>query len=128
MRDFFFGVGGIIIWSGMTAVFVFLATWTWLLVIQLGGIRGTAMATIFTCAAVTTTGFALLLSHAAIVSSLVVGAVVTAAWWPILLASIVLADLYAADRNGHRSFTTRSYLWFVRVTRGEKEENEKRTA
>src|SRR5688572_8851823 len=112
MASFFFGTGGIVIWSLMTAVFVFLATWTWLLVFQLGGIRGTAMATLFTCSAITTAGFALLLSHNAIVSSWVVGAVVTAVWWPILFAAIVLADLYAADRNGHRSFTTRFYLWF----------------
>lgn len=115
MKDFFFGTGGIVVWSVMTAVFAFLATWTWMLVFQLGGIRGTAMATLFTGSAITTAGFALLLSHSAIVSSYIVGAVVTAAWWPIMFAAIVLADLYAADRNGHRSFTTRSYLWFKRL-------------
>lgn len=115
MRDFFFGTGAAITWFVMSAVFLFLATWTWLLVIQLGGIRGTAMATLFTSSAVTTSGFGLLLSHQTIVSSLVVGAMVTVTWWPMLLASAVLCDLYAADRNGHRSFTTRSYLWYQRI-------------
>lgn len=115
MNDFIFGTGGVIAWSGMTMIFMFLATWTWMLVAQLGGIRGTAMAILFTGSAVNTAGFALLLSHNTIISNLVVGAVVTAVWWPILLAAIVLADLYAADRNGHRSFTTRSYQWFKRM-------------
>jgi hypothetical protein len=118
VRDFFFGTGGVIAWSVMTLVFASLATYLWLIVWEVGGIRGTAMAILFSCLAVTTTGFALLLSHATIISSLVVGAVVTAAWWPILLSSIVLADLYAADRNGHRAFTTRTYLWYKRVTEG----------
>jgi hypothetical protein len=73
------------------------------------------MATLFTGLGFTTAGFALLLSHNAIVSAYVVGAAVTAMWWPMLLAATVLADLYAADRNGHRSFTTRSYLWFKKL-------------
>ena len=115
MRDFFFGTGAMVVWFAMSAVFLFLATWTWLLVLQLGGIRGTALAILFTCSAITTSGFGLLLSHQTIVSSLVVGAMVTAFWWPMLLASVVLCDLYAADRNSHRSFTTRSYLWYQRT-------------
>lgn len=124
MTSFFFGTGGIIAWSMMTAVFAFLATYTWLIVYEVGGIRGTAMATLFTGMAVNTAGFALLLSHSAIVSGVVIGAIVTAAWWPIMLAAIVLADLYAADRNGHRSFTTRSYLWFKRMTKGKDNERQ----
>lgn len=113
MRDFFFGSGAVVMWCSMSAAFLFFATWTWLLVFQIGGLRGTALATVFTCLAVTTAGFALLLSHQAIVSSVVVGATVTAAWCPLFLASAVLCDLYAADRNGHRSFTTRLYLWYL---------------
>ena len=128
MRDFFFGIGGVISWSLMTMVFAFLATYLWLIVREVGGIRGAAMAILFSCLAITTTGFALLLSHSTIISNLVVGAVVTAAWWPIVLSSIVLADLYAADRNGHRSFTTRSYLWFKRRTQDDKESSRQRTA
>lgn len=115
MREFFFGTGAMVIWFIMSAIFLFLATWTWLLVYQVGGIRGTAMATLFTGSAITTSGFGLLLSHQTIVSSLVVGAMVTASWWPMLLASVVLCDIYAADRNGHRSFATRLYLWYMRL-------------
>lgn len=117
MRDFLFGTGAMVIWFVMSAIFLFLATWTWLLVRDVGGIRGTALATLFTCSAITTSGFGLLLSHQTIVANWVVGAMVTATWWPMLLASIVLCDIYASDRNNHRSFTTRSYLWYQRMTR-----------
>jgi hypothetical protein len=117
MRELFFGTGAMVIWFVMSAIFLFLATWTWLLVREVGGIRGVALGTLFTCSAITTSGFGLLLSHQTIVSSLVVGAMVTATWWPMLLASIVLCDIYAADRNSHRSFTARSYLWYQRLTR-----------
>lgn len=115
MRELFFGTGAMVIWFIMSAIFLFLATWTWLLVFQIGGIRGTALGTLFTCSAITTSGFGLLLSHQTIVSNLVVGAMVTATWWPMLLASVVLCDLYAADRNSHHSFTTRSFLWYQRT-------------
>ena len=115
MRDFFFGTGAVVVWSLMSAIFLFLAAWTWMLVFQLGGIRGTALATIFTCCSITTSAFGLLLSHQTIISSLVVGAMVTAAWWPMLLAAFVLCDIYAAERNSHRSITTRLYLWYQRA-------------
>lgn len=128
MSEFFFGVGGILSWSLMTMIFVFLATYLWLIVIEVGGIRGTAMAVLFSGMAINTAGFALLLSQSTIVPGAVIGAIITATWWPILLAAIVLADLYAADRNGHRSFTTRSYFWFKRVTKDDKEDGKQFTA
>lgn len=115
MHDFFFGSIGVLAWSCMAAIFVFCATWTWMLVLQIGGIRGTALATMFSGAAITTAGFALLLSHNTLIPGEIVGAVITAVWWPNVLAAIVLCDIYAADRNGHRSFTTRGYLWFKRL-------------
>lgn len=124
MREFFFGTGAMVIWFVMSAIFLFLATWTWMLVYQIGGIRGTAMATIFTCSSITTSGFGLLLSDQTLVSSLVVGAMVTAAWWPMLFASIVLCDVFAADRNSHRSFTARAYLWYQRVTRDKSDDEQ----
>jgi hypothetical protein len=127
MRQLFFGTGAVVVWCLMSAAFTFFATWTWFLVFQVGGLRGTALATVFTSSAITTSGFALLLSHQTIVPSWVVGAMVTAAWWPTVLASAVLCDLYAADRNGHRSFTTRLYLWYLRH-REEKRDGKQPTA
>lgn len=128
MRDLFFGQGAIVAWSIMSAIFGFLAAYMWLIVWEVGGIRGTAMAILFTGCAVTTAGFGLILSHNALIPGYVAGAIVSAVWPPMLLASIVLADLYAADRNGHRSFTTRSYLWFKRRTQDDKEASSQRTA
>lgn len=115
MRDFFFGTGAMVTWFAMSAVFLFLATWTWMLVVQVGGIRGAALAVLFTSCAITTSGFGLLLSHYPLIASWIVGAIITAMWWPMLLASVVLCDLYAADRNNHRSFTTRSYQWYQQM-------------
>lgn len=86
-----------------------------LIVFEVGGIRGTALSTLFLCCAVTTSGFGLLLSHQTTIAAHVIGAVITTSWWPMVLASLVLADLYAADRNSHRSFTARSYLWYERT-------------
>lgn len=120
MKGLFFGFWGVLSWSLMCGIFAFLAAYTWLIVREVGGIRGVALATLFTSAAITCGGFGLLLAHNPLVSGYVIGAVITAAWWPALLAAIVLADLYAADKNSHRSFTTRSYLWYQRMIKGSK--------
>jgi hypothetical protein len=112
----------------MSAIFAFLAAYLWLIVLEVGGIRGTAMATIFSCLAVVTTGFALLLSHQTIISNLIVGAAVSAVWPPIILASIVLTDLYAADRNGHRALTTKLYMRYQRMKAKDSEHGKQFTA
>lgn len=75
------------------------------------------MAIVFTCCAVICCCFGLILEKPVWVSTLVLGAIVTAAWPPIVICSLVLTDLYASDRNNHRSFTARSYEWYQRVTR-----------
>lgn len=118
MHNFFFGTGAIIVWSLMSAAFLFCATWTGLIVLQLGGIRGMALATMFVCCAITTAGFALLVSRQAVISGEIIGVIVTSVWWPMTFSAMVLTDLYAADRNSHRSFTARSYLWYERMVKG----------
>jgi hypothetical protein len=118
VTDFFFGAGATVVWFVMSALFLFCACWTWLIVLEIGGIRGTALGIVFLSAAITTSGFGLLLSHQAVVSGEMIGIVITSVWWPMVLAALVLTDLYAADRNGHRSFTARAYLWYERAVKG----------
>ena len=123
MRDILFGQWAIFAWVVACAIYTFLAVYMWLMVWEVGGIRSTAMGILFTGCAITCLGFAAILSHTALLSSAVAGAIISAAWPPMLLASIVLADLWAADMNSHRSFTTRSYLWYKRLTTGKDFDN-----
>jgi hypothetical protein len=125
--DFFFGTMAALGWAVTSTIFFFLASYTWLIVYDVGGIRGTAMATVFTGLAIVTGCFGMILSGQTLVPNFVWGALITMAFPPVVLACIVLADLYAADKNSHRSFTARSYLWYERrVRRGHGERRQSR--
>lgn len=122
IRDFFFGQPAIVLWFIAAAVFVFCASYIWLIVAQVGGLRGACLAITFTCCAVVTSGFGLILSKQTLIPVEVLGAAVSAVWPPIVICALVLTDLYAADRNNHRSFTARSYEWYKRSTRSPRED------
>lgn len=126
MTDIFFGPIAVFGWFVASAVFAFCAAYTWQIVREVGGIRGTALATMCTCLAVICSCFGLILAHLDWLPSFLLGALVTAAFPPIVFAALVLCDLYSSDRNGHRSFTARSYLWYKRVTKDAGEESDPR--
>jgi len=126
MTDLFFGPVAVVGWFLASMVFAFCATYTWRIVQEVGGIRGTALATMCTALAIVCTCFGLILAKQDLIPNFLLGAIVTAAFPPILFAALVLCDLYGADRNGHRSFTARSYLWYKRVTKDEREERNPR--
>lgn len=126
MSDVFFGPVAVFGWFVASAIFAFCAVYTWQIVLEVGGVRGTAMATMFTSLAVICTCFGLILADQDWVSGFVLGAIVTAAFPPIVFAALVLVDLYASDRNGHRSYTARSYGWYKRVTHDKGEESNSR--
>lgn len=128
MREFFFGQGAVVMWSLSAAIFAILAAYLWLIVLELGGLRGAMMAVLFTGCTITCLGFAVILSHTALIPGYVAGAIVSSAWPPMVIAAIILCDLYAADRNSHRSFTAKSYIWFKRVTKDDKEDRTRFTA
>lgn len=125
-RDFFFGPLAVTSWFMASAIFVFCACYVWHIVLEVGGVRGTALGITFTCCAVICTCFGLVLSEQEWLSPFVLAAVISAAWPPIVVSALVLCDLYAADRNNHRSFTARSYLWYKRVTSDQREEQDQR--
>jgi hypothetical protein len=79
------------------------------------GIRGAALLTALLCAFVVAACFAGLHSHPAPWALFWLAAVERAAWGPLLLALLVLVDLYAADNNGHRAITTILYLRWERL-------------
>jgi hypothetical protein len=122
MHDFFFGPLAVTMWFVAAAIFAFCATYVWWIVFEVGGVRGAALAITFTCCAIICCCFGLILSDQEWISTLVLGALVTAAWPPIVICALVLTDIYSADRNNHRSFTARSYLWYKRAIRHEGEE------
>lgn len=126
MRDLFFGVGAIMGWTLAGIVLVFLASWIWLIVREVGGIRGTALATLLSCLAILFFCFALLLSKESRIPHALIGVIATVVCCPMPVAAFVLADLYSADRNNHRSFTTRSYLWYKRNVADAREESSPR--
>lgn len=126
IAEFLFGPVAVVGWGLASAVFAFCAVYVWQIVHEVGGIRGTALATMCTCLAIICTCFGLILAKQEWIPSFLLGAIVTAVFPPIVFAALVLCDLYASDRNGHRSFTARSFLWYKRVTRDEGEEHDPR--
>lgn len=125
MHDLFFGDFAVVMWFIASAVFVFCATYIWFIVFEVGGLRGTCLAIVFSCCAVVTSGFGLLLSDQTLISSAVLGMAISAVWPPIVFCALMLTDLYAADRNNHRSFTARSYEWYKRMVKS-REDNDPR--
>lgn len=126
MSDIFFGPIAIGAWIVASLVFTFCATWIWQIVRQVGGLLGTAVAAILSCLAVISVCFALILMQQPWIANWILGAVVSAAFVPIVIWSVVLTDLYAASRNSHRSFTAISYGWYQRVTKDAREERARR--
>lgn len=122
MHSIFFGEVAVVLWFIAAAVFVFCASYIWIIVAQVGGLRGTCLAIVFTCCAIVTSGFGLILSGQTVIAREVLGAAVSAVWPPIVICALVLTDLYAADRNNHRSFTARSYAWYKRITKSPRED------
>lgn len=82
---------------------------------QVRGIRGAALLTALLCAFVVAACFAGLHSHPAPWALFWLALLERAAWGPLLLALLVLVDLYAADNNGHRAITTILYLRWERL-------------
>lgn len=126
MKEFIFGPFGVVGWMFASAVMLFFAAWIWQIVIEAGGLRGTAMATLFTCLSILFACFALLLHDDPRISKFIVGMVATAVCAPMPFSAFILADLYAASRNNHRSFTARSYGFYKRLTSDEREERNPR--
>lgn len=126
MRELFFGQVAVMLWFVASSIFIFCAAYVWFIVAHVGGLRGTCLAIVFTCCAIVTSGFGLILSGQQFVSHIILGAAISAVWPPIAICSLVLTDLYAADRNSHRSFTARSYEWYKRSTRSPREDADPR--
>lgn len=115
MQDFFFGSFAAIGWFAAASIFVFCASYVAYIVISTGqGLRGTANTILFSCLAIVCSCFGLILSKQTLIPVFWLGAIVTSAFPPILVAVLVLTDIYASDRNNHRSFTARSYLAYKR--------------
>lgn len=128
MRNFFFGPFAISAWMVGSVAMFFFASWLWQIVREVGGLRGTVMATLFTCLGILFACFALLLHDDPRISKLLVGVVASMVCAPMPFAAFVLADLYAADRNNHRSFTAHFYRWYKRITEDDRENGSRHPA
>lgn len=115
IQRFFFGEFAAVGWFVVASIFVFCASYTGYIVLSTGGgLRGTANTILFSCLAIVCACFGLILSKEALIPDFILGAVITAVFPPIVIAALVLTDIYASDRNNHRSFTARSYLAYRR--------------
>lgn len=114
MTDADFVIEGHWLWFAASSLLMFASIWTWMLVRQFGGIRPTALAIIATSAAINTAahGWGGCDSCGA---NVVARALITATWAPMVICILVMIDIYAADRNGHRSFTAISYNWYRKL-------------
>lgn len=123
MRDFFFGTFAVAGWFIAATILVSCATYLWLIVREVGGLRGAILATMFSCLALVCSCFGLIISDQELIPSIILGAIVTAVFPAIVIGAVILTDLYAADRNSHRSFTARFYFWYKRATHDDGEES-----
>lgn len=110
-------------WFGIATLLYFGAGYLWLVWAQVKGVRGLALATALTCGAIIASCFGILQSQQPLIPDFWLLVVHRAAWWPLTLAGLLLADLYAADHNDHRSLTTKSYLWFKSITRSRNDDD-----
>lgn len=110
-----------IYWFFIASVMLFGASYLWMVWWQVKGIRGLALSVALTCGAIISSCFGILQAKQAIVPDIYLLVIHRAAWWPLMLSGLLLADIYAADHNDHRSLTTRTYLWFKRVTKSRDE-------
>ena len=121
IADYLFGPVAVTAWMVGSLVFVFCATWNWLLVREVGGLFSVALATTFSSLAVICICFALILMRQPWIADWLLGAIVSSAFVPIVFAALLLTDLHAARKNGHRSFTTKSYQWYQDLTKKDRE-------
>lgn len=126
MSSIFFGPVAVVSWIIASLIFTFCATWVWAIVLEVGGVRGTALAILLTCLAIISICFALILMHQPWISTWLLGAIISAVFPPILFSVLILTDLYAASRNSHRSFTARSYEWYQNMLNDRHEKNNSR--
>lgn len=104
-----------IYWFLIATLLYFGAGYLWQVWAQVRGVRGMALATGLTCGAIICSCFGILQSHQALVPDAWLLAIHRAAWWPMMMSGLLLADLYAADHNDHRSLTTRIYIAYKRM-------------
>lgn len=84
---------------------------------QVRGLRGILLMILFFALSVICSGNLWLHTGNARIPTDVIVAIQRSQWVTILFATLMLADLYAAAHNDHRSLTTRSYLWFKRASK-----------
>lgn len=104
-------------WFILASLLYFAGGYIGLVWMQVGGVRGLALVTAFLCGAIICSCFGILQSHQAIVADVWLLSIHRAAWWPMMFSGLLLADLYAADHNDHRSLTTKGYIAFKRFVR-----------
>lgn len=106
-----------IYWFVLASLLYFAAGYIGLVWVQVGGVRGLAIMTSLACGAIICSCFGILQSHQAIVPDVYLLAIHRTAWWPMMFSGLLLADIYAADHNDHRSLTTKVYIAFKRFVR-----------
>lgn len=88
------------------------SAYVWLTWAQVRGLLGLAMAILLTCVAITAGCIALLHANDPRVETVWILAVNRAAWPGIMISALIMADVWGASRNDHRSLTTRIYTWY----------------
>lgn len=98
------------------AAFCFATVYSFAVWWQVRGLTGLMQIFLFTALAYIAFTTAWFYSPDPRVNLIWVVALQRAAWGVSALASLVLADSYAASRNSHRALTTKLYIWFQRLS------------
>lgn len=116
----------------VSSVFLGCAVYSGLYWTQVGGLKGFALMMVALCAAIITGTFSLFYAGDLIyidqtilveINQVIVPAqwltlVQRFFWIPLMVFLFVLIDIWAAENNSHRSITTKTYFWYVRLRGG----------
>lgn len=117
VQQLFFGPIAVAGWFLASSVLMAFAVYIWAIVLRLGGLRGTALAILFTALAIVCCCFGLILSRQTWIPGFVLGSIITSAFAPIVICAFVLTDFYGASRNEHLALTARLNNWWESVRR-----------
>ena len=111
------------LWFLGTAICAFCAIWTWTVVIVARGrLRGLCLAYVFSAATLICFCRGLQVAPQQLFADYNLAAIINGAAAGIVICFVVLADIYAADRGQHLSFTAMSYEFFQWLAHGKSDD------
>lgn len=99
------------------AAFIFAATYSGIVWMQVRGLRGLLMVMLYLGIAINAFTVVWFAAGSARIDTQVIVALARASLALAAVAGLGVADRYAASMNSHRALTTILYLWFIRISK-----------